>query len=74
MDEVEIYKDALRRIAFKTLKRKMLKDVPPADKWWDSGDPFTLIWLLEDLGEAAKKALEEGEARAALAEEKKDEN
>ena len=61
MTNAEIYEDALRRIAFRTLKRKMLKDPPPADKYWDSGDPKTLIWLLEDLGEAAKAALEEGE-------------
>ena len=53
--------DALRRIAFKTLKRKMLKNPPPADFYWDMGDPKTLVWLLEDTGEMAKKALEEVE-------------
>ncbi len=61
MTKAEIYEDALRRIAFKTLKRKMLKNPPAADQFWDSGDPKTLIWLLEDLGEMAKAALEKGE-------------
>ena len=61
MTKAEIYEDALRRIAFRTLKRKMLKNPPTADQFWDSGDPKTLIWLLEDLGEMAKAALEEAE-------------
>ncbi len=58
MTKEEIYEDALRQIAFKALKRKMLKDPPTAEQYWDSGDPKTLIWLLESLGEIAKAALE----------------
>ena len=61
-DRIEQLEAALRRIAFRTLKRKMLKDPPPAFEYWT--DLFCspkewAVWV-EDLGEIAKAALEEG--------------
>jgi len=60
-----IYEHALRQIAFKTLKRKMLKDPPPAADYWSDFFCTPKEWStwVEDLGEIAKSALEAGEKK-----------
>jgi hypothetical protein len=60
-----VYEHALRQIAFKTLKRKMLKDPPPAADYWSDLFCTPKEWSswVEELGEIAKAALEAGEKK-----------
>jgi hypothetical protein len=60
-----VYEHALRQIAFKTLKRKMLKNPPTAVDYWSDLFCTPKEWSswVEELGEIAKAALEAGEKK-----------
>jgi len=63
MTNEEKYKEALKRIAFMALKRKMLKDPPSLIDWVEQHD-FTAaeVWgVLELVGDVALAALKESE-------------
>jgi len=60
-----IYEHALRQIALKTLRRKLLKNPPSAADYWTEFFCTPKEWStwVEDLGELAKDALEAGEKK-----------
>jgi len=63
MTNEEKYKEVLKRIAFKALKRKMLKDPPNLIDWVEQYN-FTAaeVWeILEMVGDFAMDALKEDE-------------
>jgi hypothetical protein len=63
MTNEEKYKEALKRVAFMALKRKMLKDPPNLTNWVEKHD-FTAaeVWeVLELVGDVALVALKDGE-------------
>lgn len=66
MTKADIYENALRQIAFKTLKRKMLRDPPSIRAFYDDmcfGKRNELAELFEEMGEIAKEALERAEGK-----------
>lgn len=53
--EIERLHELLRRIAFKTLRRKMLSNPPPAADYWSDlfSSPEEWATWVEDIGELA---------------------
>ena len=52
-------REALRKIAFKTLSRKLLKNPPPAYEYWRDFFERSNEWAdwMEDIGEIANQAI-----------------
>jgi len=67
--EIDIYKDALTKIARHALRRKMLKHPPSIKEFYDElciGSRNELAEIFEMLGEIANAALEDGDSVAKL--------
>ena len=63
MTKEQIYEDALKNIIFKCHRRKMYKNPPPPEEYWEPvmHNPIEVVWLLETVGDIAEDALKEKE-------------